>query len=348
MSLQELLSRALKPSPNRGFRGVGGGAAYFGTDLGLRRDENQDRVAIAKWRASTGVDRGPLCAIVVSDGMGGMQDGAICAAETVSNFVSAIITSNPYDLQKAVTEAVNLANSKVFDAYRGRGGATLSAVVMDAHGAVVGVNVGDSRIYSPSTMTSPKTIKRLTVDDTLRDAYGSDNKDLLQFIGLGKGLVPHVFPIDIEDNILAITTDGAHFFDEKIFAEILFRSPDPKSMAERIIALSRWLGAPDNATIATVDLGRLSKHLKEEGSTSAELWIGGGDGPIYVIQQERSETLAADPVKIAEGQSTPPLTPSATETTKRKKRTAPKKAPLPEQLTIDVEVSKGGEPNADS
>lgn len=347
MSLQDLLTRVLTPSPNRGFRGVGGGAAHLGTDIGLKREENQDRVAIVRWESVGPTTMGASCAVVVSDGMGGMQDGALCATLSVATFIAELIAAPALDLTKTVKEAVELANEAVFRLYRGRGGATLSAVIMNSNGNVVGVNVGDSRIYSASAFSSSKFVSRLTVDDTLSDAYGSDNKDLLQFIGLGQGIRPNVFAISHDDNMLAITTDGAHFFDEKVFSEILQRSPDPKAIAERVIALSRWLGAPDNATIATVDVGKMRNFIQEDMLSGAELWIGGGDGPIYIVHQQRDERSTSDPVQSVKAQPVRQSVSPDPSVPKRKKRSNVKKAPSPDQLTIDVEVSSGGNADAD-
>src|SRR5579871_5639257 len=51
--------------------------AILATDIGLKREENQDRVAAL--RLSAKQSSLPIIAVVVADGMGGMRDGARCA-----------------------------------------------------------------------------------------------------------------------------------------------------------------------------------------------------------------------------------------------------------------------------
>lgn len=50
----------------------------LGTDVGLQRSENQDRVGALRIGSKTTGGR-PLIAIAVVDGMGGMRDGGACA-----------------------------------------------------------------------------------------------------------------------------------------------------------------------------------------------------------------------------------------------------------------------------
>lgn len=341
MTLDQLLLRALSGSPTRAFRSVDRGAVFFGTDVGLRRNENQDRVAVVRWRAKLESNLGSMMAIVVSDGMGGMQDGAFCAAKTISVFVAELMNSHQFDLTRSIMAAVHAANASVYDAYRGKGGATLSAVVISEEGKVTGVNVGDSRIYAPVVGEPRELARRLTIDDTMKEAFGSEGNDLLQFVGLGPGLQPHVVPVEQSANILAITTDGAHFIESKIFSEVLARSPDPKAMVERVIALSRWLGAPDNATIAVIDIERAIESTRATAAEPAEFWPGGSEGPMYIVERPAAVHVTdvvapyrAEPNPIEVPRSQPVRQAKAV-----RKKKATNRSPS-DQLTIDVEVTR--------
>lgn len=345
MSLEKLLIQALSSSPTRAFRSVGRGAAHFGTDVGLKRDENQDRVAIARWQPRYG--RGEAAfAIVVSDGMGGMQDGANCASLAVAHFIAELTSAPVGDIRQTVKRATQVANDRIFEAYRGRGGATLSAVVINGPHEVIGINVGDSRIYSPYPSSPDGLATRMTVDDTLRDAFGGESKDLLQFIGLGSGLDPHLVEIDFPDSIIAITTDGAHFIEPQIFSEVIRRAPDLKTMVERVIALSRWLGGPDNSTMGVVDIRRARESLVSDNIEGLELWTGGADGPVYILEYDRRST-DYPPVTPTRAQVAPPSPPQAASKTKRGRKSKGRPT-ASEQLTIDVEVSGREVDNADS
>lgn len=357
VELSQVLLQTLAGSPTRSFRSVEGGAIYFGTDVGLRRDENQDRVAVARWGAKTRRGFDLMTAVVVSDGMGGMQEGAFCASQTVATFLASLMRNSSPDLRKGIGDAVHAANDTVYSLFRGKGGATLSAVVVSGED-VIGVNVGDSRIYSPARSRADLAVRRLTTDDTMKEAFGSEGDGLLQYIGVGPGIQPHFIEVSPAD-LVVITTDGAHFVDQRIFHEILARSPDPKAIVERTVALSRWLGAPDNSTVAAVDIQRLMPLAEAGQRDVAELWSGSTDGPLYVLQsnvnaerefrdteahvtQSKREHQASD--TSTSGDAFTPTKPATK--AKRRKKTETRRS-APEQLTIDVEVTEDGAADAD-
>jgi serine/threonine protein phosphatase PrpC len=125
------------------------GAIALGTDMGLNRDENQDRVLAAQvYHSNLG---GPAFVAAVADGMGGMADGGTCATIALAAFLDEFISPKVGSLALRLTRATASANNSVFQRYRERGGTTLSAIAIDDHGIAVGVNVGDSRIYASTS-----------------------------------------------------------------------------------------------------------------------------------------------------------------------------------------------------
>ncbi len=287
--------------------------------------------------------------------MGGLQDGALCAASTIAHFIASLLVTRSTSIMHEIEIAVREASDAVYQKYRGKGGATLSAVVVSSDGSAIGVNVGDSRIYA-SIKTQPEfKVARLTVDDTMKEAFGSEGNGLLQFIGVGGGIRPHIFDID-NQSLIALTTDGAHFVDQKIFSEIIDRSPDPKAIVERTIALSRWLGAPDNSSAAAVDLRALAKSYTDNLRDCVELWSGGRDGPIYFanVDASRRRVPASEPVEkqqiglenISAGDVRQVKADKSPTKTRRRKKPV-KSEDVGEQLTIDVEVTKDGGADAD-
>jgi serine/threonine protein phosphatase PrpC len=93
--------------------------------------------------------------------------------------------------------SAQVANAAVFDRYAGKGGATLSTLLVSGDGNVYLLNVGDSRIYQ----VAGDQLNQLTVDDTIAGQLGRKieadmGENLLQFIGVGKALETKVVPLE--------------------------------------------------------------------------------------------------------------------------------------------------------
>lgn len=114
--------------------------AILATDIGLQREENQDRVAAL--RLSARQSSQPIIAVVVADGMGGMRDGAKCATLAVSSFFQALVCHRHQGLEHRAAAAH--ANDTVYAFAGGRGGATLSALLFDAGALPIIINLGDN------------------------------------------------------------------------------------------------------------------------------------------------------------------------------------------------------------
>ncbi len=138
------------------------------TDIGLQRSENQDRVAALRISAKASSDR-PMIVVAVADGMGGMRDGSKCATLAMASFFYALIRYRSYEIERRATSSIKYANDTVFRFAGGKGGATLSAVLLDSELQPFIVHLGDSRIYS---FGGGAKVERLTTDDSLAEAVG--------------------------------------------------------------------------------------------------------------------------------------------------------------------------------
>ncbi len=127
---------------------VPGSNIYLATDLGVVRKENQDRVAALRVHPIGGGL--PFYCIAVSDGMGGMQDGAECATTAIASFLYSIIQHSERPAPEMLKMATIDANNDVYGRWQGKGGATLSAALLEGDGSLHTSNVGDSRIYAVS------------------------------------------------------------------------------------------------------------------------------------------------------------------------------------------------------
>lgn len=130
-------------------------------------------------------------------------------------------------------------------------------------------------------------LERVTVDDTLKDAFGGVRGELVQFIGIGASMMPRVGALARNVESVFLTSDGAHFINPLVFEQLIINANDPLRIAERVLALSRWLGGPDNASISAFRLSEVAKHLKWSASSAlAKLWSGTAQLQLAYAPQE--------------------------------------------------------------
>ncbi len=316
--------------------------AILATDIGLQREENQDRVAAL--RLSARQSSQPIIAVVVADGMGGMRDGAKCATLAVSSFFHALVRHRHQGLEQRAAAAAAHANDAVYAFAGGRGGATLSALLFDTGAPPVIINLGDSRIYACGKGVK---VERLTVDDSLEEAVGGHGRDLLQFVGMGAGIKPHIRTVPSHVSELALTTDGIHYIEADTLASVLYHASDPKAAVDRLSALARWCGGHDNASLALVDLKALSSPATRNQEGGIQVWDPFGTMAISwlrdVAETPRPQAAAApEEASIKEGQDRPNTANKSRKGTRRTSKKAEKSLRPPQgdvQLEIQIEQS---------
>jgi serine/threonine protein phosphatase PrpC len=160
------------------------------THIGKTRKENQDVAAIFYTPFGAG--------FVLCDGMGGMEKGGMAAMIAVKSFLSYIghiRLDKPYTPESSralLSAAVAVANQSVWTQFRGRGGTTLAAVMVDKYSQATCAHVGDSRIYRQNKARDQ--VLR-TVDHTIRgmverstgEAAPDASTSLIQCIGTTPG-----------------------------------------------------------------------------------------------------------------------------------------------------------------
>ena len=191
-----------------------------------------------------------------------MKEGAAAAELAVSSFIAAFSTSKSGSLIDRLRNAAENSNNEVFKSYSGKGGATLSAIGSTSLGEWACVNVGDSRVYG---FLKNGDVNQISTDDSLGNilsgmevsAPPTQFRDLLQYIGMGKGIQVHGIPVIAPDlyHSLFLSSDGAHEIDQKLFKEIVVSAGSSREIARRLTLLSEWKGGKDNATVATWDVG---------------------------------------------------------------------------------------------
>ncbi|MGA8583851.1 MAG: protein phosphatase 2C domain-containing protein [Roseiarcus sp.] len=311
----------------RAVRSFDEAGAILASDRGLKRDDNQDRLAAMRYN---GKGAAFVC-FAVADGMGGLRDGAECAEITIAAFFDALIstaTKPPWD---RLDHAARHANSEVHLSKGGSGGSTLSAILVESEREIYSANIGDSRIYVEQG-TKDNKLSRVTVDDSLEEAFGGQGRELLQFVGIGKGLKPHISRIDPSVRSIAITTDGIHFLGSSLLETIYLRAPDRRSAADRLLALSRWFGGPDNASIAIVNPSVVTRISDDIDNNYAEFW-GIIDTMSILLGSQTQGIVSSD-----EAMSNKDV--QKNRGGRRQKRTKTPSNVKPEQLKIDIELKE--------
>ena len=235
---------------------------YWGiTDPGCVRTQNQDTYLIEVLDKHT-----LLC--VVCDGMGGAKSGNVASSLAADVFVQEVKRTwtpdmDPEKLDQMLQGAVKLANFTVYDQaqqfeeFTGMG-TTMVAVLIQGKMATV-INVGDSRAYSLDN----DGIRQLTTDHSLvqmmirhgeltpEQAKSYPGKNLItRAIGTESVVECDVFHRRAaKGECLLLCTDGlSNLLDDQ---EILFEvvhGVNKKSSCERLLAIAKNRGAPDNVT----------------------------------------------------------------------------------------------------
>ncbi|MEH8015631.1 protein phosphatase 2C domain-containing protein [Rheinheimera muenzenbergensis] len=250
---QELFQKHIaKGILSRKMLSIDNGSIAIASDVGLTRQANQDRVAVMKFSS---VDASYTLLSVV-DGMGGMRDGEKSAEIAISVFFNTVINTIHLGPELAISKATLAANDAVFQFTNAKGGSTLTAILLSNNGDNFTVNVGDSRIYARKRESHK--IVRLSIDDSLAEAVGGSGTELIQFIGMGDGIQPHISRLSSDVSQVFLTTDGIHYIEPATLSSIVENSDNVIQVVERLVATARWCGGPDNASICAADLENLT------------------------------------------------------------------------------------------
>lgn len=269
-----------------------------GTDTGVARKENQDRVGVLKVQITR--ERSYL-AIALCDGMGGMVDGAGCASLAIATFFSTCIRERQTPPEERLLIATRKANDAVYAEYQGRGGTTLSAVIIESTTTTAGVNVGDSRIYNFGA-----SLDQLSKDDTLAGQFSAGRdfverrNELLQYIGIGDAIEPHLVAIPRAATTLLITSDGVHFLDQRTMERVIALAGDPLVIAQRLLDIANWTDGRDNGSIVAINPQQAVGAVQDDAGT-IEIWDAFGE--VQIIGTDRLDALPPQPPAFA----SPPL-----------------------------------------
>jgi len=260
--------------------------AAVGSDIGLVRTENQDRAVIVQGWESSGTR---FSVAIVADGIGGMRGGGACASLAVSGFIASICQSANLHNSSVdwLKNAAIRANNAVYEKFYGDGGSTLVAALIRNGQAPCWVSVGDSRIYVETELK----LKKISTDDTIAGQLGKeaiDNPDqgrLLQFIGMGHDLQPHVHELNSAvPGRFVLATDGVHYLSRysSCMEKVVSIAADPGVCAKRLVDLANWCGGHDNATVALLPTSIPKEPITPPMDGVIEVWDSFGECQFFI------------------------------------------------------------------
>lgn len=235
----------------------------FGTDIGLKREENQDAVRCEYY--------GHNVLAVVCDGMGGERAGKEASAVAIEEFFQRFSAGyseslDDEEIRKLLISSVSAANSVIytrarFDFKNFGMGTTCVAAFINSKSAFI-INVGDSRAY----LITDNKLLRITTDHNVAALLyekGQITEEemevhpqrhmLIRAVGVEKTVLPDTFILDYDDKIsLLLCSDGLSGYcsDDEIYDVILNSSFD--NVADELIKLALSKGGRDNVTVAVV------------------------------------------------------------------------------------------------
>ncbi len=231
-----------------------------GTDVGMRRESNQDCYAV--WECPDGAVFAVVC-----DGMGGHAGGNVAsrmAAERILNELKKNYRENmsSSSVKNMIESAIVLANLDIVDEaeinneLEGMGTTAVVAVITDY--VCVVANVGDSRCYlvhagESEQITKDHSLVQEMVDAGLispEDASRHPRKNIItRALGISDDVEVDFFDVDFgSDDFLLLCSDGLtnHITDTDIIECIT--AEDRDSYAAELIALANKNGGADNIT----------------------------------------------------------------------------------------------------
>ena len=236
------------------------------SDIGLVRNENQDRV----WTGTLG-ENGEAVALVVCDGMGGENAGS-CASQMTLDLMRERLESgfrpsnNRNFIRNLLITSITAANSLVFERARmepdkhGMGTTCVAAVVCDERAYII--NVGDSRCYhifdeSIQQITKDHTVIRRLIERGEITEEESRNhprrNSITRAVGAAREITPDYFEIDLEQgHCLLLCSDGLHSYgDDAEIAGIIVNNHIEKC-CDMLIDYALANGGRDNTTVALI------------------------------------------------------------------------------------------------
>lgn len=224
------------------------------THRGLVRENNEDCFAVDE----------RLQALVLADGMGGLNAGEHASAETVRTILQSLRLSQPLtldDLERAIHEA----NKRVWTLSRevpslANMGTTVIVCVRQGDHALVG-HVGDSRLYrfrdgKLQAMTADHSLVQQLVDEGIidpADAHTAPNRNIItRAVGIEARVSVDLCQIDLAaGDVLLLCSDGlSDMLDDPALERLVAaQSDDLALLGSSLVDSANSRGGFDNISL---------------------------------------------------------------------------------------------------
>lgn len=239
----------------------------YGTDVGKKRSQNQDSVAV----------RPEIGFFIVADGMGGHQGGEIASAmavEVTTQMIERAKKIPDFSSKSMLIEGIRSASTAIHRKARQSAnlngmGTTVVSLVFSDKNLTVG-HVGDSRCY----FFRPQMIWQLTRDHSLvqeklraglitREQARTDKMKnvITRSVGFESDVNIDIyeFPIQPGDAFIICSDGLSGMIDDAGISytidKFLFEEKDPQKAANELIKKANENGGEDNVTVVVVQVG---------------------------------------------------------------------------------------------
>ncbi|HZT40628.1 MAG TPA: Stp1/IreP family PP2C-type Ser/Thr phosphatase [Chthonomonadaceae bacterium] len=256
----------------------------FKTDIGRRRDTNQDSYAVLR-RSELNDKLDAL--VVVADGMGGMRGGEIASGIVAQSLPEAVCDflaerngrEDAIDTARLLRDLLSRANRSVWERQaeqselRGMGTTCVAAIVQ---GDLLTVgNVGDSRAYmlregllrqiteDHSEVWEEVKAGRMTREQARRSRY---RNVITRAIGLQPDVKADVqtLPLEAGDTVLICSDGLTTEVEDAEIARILATVPDAQEACDRLVEAALENGGSDNITVVVLRYGPFTPLMLPE------------------------------------------------------------------------------------
>lgn len=298
-----------------------------GTDVGMRREENQDSFGVVRHPGFQG--------FFVADGMGGVKGGAIASRLAISVLEQALPPLGAGIKPESLSSVVSTINSKIFEQGTAQPelagmGTTLVGLVFTPSGMLV-VNVGDSRAYrirgdSISQISEDHTLVRELVRSGAISSQEAEHHPVSHMLTRSLGPLAEVIvecrresDEPQEGDIYVLCSDGLYNFvqDHEILDVV---RQNPLDDANQIlINLANRRGGSDNITVLVVSVGEVGgrrrgqDYRKARAVSSAVASDRGSDESISTPENSTGDSGAQNTATASVAESAPVVAPRVEE-----------------------------------
>ena len=236
--------------------------AYAKTDIGARRQTNQDYVFCSMQPVGSLPNL-----FIVADGMGGHKAGDLASRYTVEGFLETVKNSkadNPITIIEEAVEKSNLLliqKSKESIDYEGMGTTLVVATIIGK--SIYIANVGDSRLYLVNNEIQQITRDHSLVEEMIslgeidrKNARTHEKKNIItRAIGVDTEVVADFFEVDyVYGDMILMCSDGlSNMIEDEDMKNIINRGNDLPEITENLITEANKNGGKDNISVILVE-----------------------------------------------------------------------------------------------